>query len=226
MAEINEAIDKAPLSSSLNGLSHVSDPSDDIVEVLIQCMKWNMATRARSIRESELPDLHQDAVDLLDLLRTTLPEKCGEKSGWNFEKAHSILHKVRDIVMWGNSDNTSCQGPEHAHIDLIKAIAECTNNKDVFMCILRFHARKGYLQHYESILKELEGHPDQPSKSSAPQDSYARDSAQLGDHNFNVACETGLRYPTLQAMLNRNAMKLRITVRSWFIHHGKILVYT
>ena len=227
MAEINEAIDKAPLSSSLNGLSHVSDPSDDIVEVLIQCMKWNMATRARSsIRESELPGLHQDAVDLLDLLRTTLLEKCGEKSGWNFEKAHSILHKVRDIVMWGNSDNTSCQGPEHAHIDLIKAIAECTNNKDVFMCILRFHARKGYLQHYESILKELEGHPEQPSESSAPQDSYARDSAQLGDHNFNVACETGLRYPTLQAMLNRNAMKLRITVGSWFIHHSKILVYT
>ena len=140
-------------------------------------------------------------------------EKCEEKSGWNFEKAHSILHKVRDIIMWGNSDNTSCQGPEHAHIDLIKAIAECTNNKDVFMCILRFHARKGYLQHYESILKELEGHPDQTSESSSPQDSYARDRKQLGDHNFNVACETGLRYPTLQAMLNRDAMKVRMTVR-------------
>ena len=89
------------------------------------------------------------------------------------------------------------------------------------MCILCFHTSKGYLQHHESI-----GHPDQPSESSAPQDSYARDSAQLGDHNFNVACETGLLYPTLQAMLNRIAMKLRITVRSWFIHHSKILVYT
>ena len=72
--------------------------------------------------------------------------------------------------MWGNSDNTSCKGQEHAQIDLIKAIAGCTNTKVVFMCILRFHARKGYLQHYESILKELEGHPDQKSESSAPQD--------------------------------------------------------
>ena len=38
---------------------------------------------------------------------------------------------------------------------------------------------KGYPQHYKRSLKELEGHPDQPSESSAPQDSYyARDSAQ------------------------------------------------
>ena len=34
------------------------------------------------------------------------------KRKWNFEKAHSILHKVREIVLWGNSDNTSCQDPE------------------------------------------------------------------------------------------------------------------
>ena len=55
------------------------------------------------------------------------------------EKAHSILHKVREIVMWGWSENTSCQGPEHAHIDIIKSVAHLTNNKDVFLCILRYH---------------------------------------------------------------------------------------
>ena len=38
--------------------------------------------------------------------------------------AHSILHnlKVRDIIMWGNPDNTSCQSAEHGHIDFIKAV--------------------------------------------------------------------------------------------------------
>jgi hypothetical protein len=36
----------------------------------------------------------------------------GEKAKWNFEKAHSILHKVSKIVLWGNSNNTSCQAPE------------------------------------------------------------------------------------------------------------------
>jgi hypothetical protein len=93
-------------------LPPVSDPSDEVVEVLIQCMDWNIATRQSSIPESELPDLHQKAVDLLDLLQKNLPDKTGEKGKWNFEKAHSILHKVREIVLWGNSDNTSCQAPE------------------------------------------------------------------------------------------------------------------
>ena len=82
--------------------------------MLIQCMKWNMATRQSSIAEAELPELQQKAVDLLDILQENLPDKTSEKGKWNFEKAHSILHKVHEIVLWGNSDNlnTSCQAPE------------------------------------------------------------------------------------------------------------------
>jgi hypothetical protein len=56
--------------------------------------------------------LQQKAINLLDLLKKNLPDKTGEKAKWNFEKAHSILHKVCEIVLWGNSDNTSCQAPE------------------------------------------------------------------------------------------------------------------
>jgi len=92
---LNAAIDRAPRGSRLHGLHRVSDPSDQIVEVLIKCMEWNIMTRSRSIPESELPEVHLAAVDLLELLKRNLPDKCGEESGWNFEKAHSILHKVR-----------------------------------------------------------------------------------------------------------------------------------
>ena len=109
---INRAIDNAKAGSTPAGLPHVADPSNEIVEVLIQCMEWNMATRQVGISASELPELHQKAIDLLDLLQKDLPDKTGEKAKWNFEKAHSILHKVREIVLWGNSDNTSCQAPE------------------------------------------------------------------------------------------------------------------
>ena len=109
---INKAIDAAKPGSTLYKLPHVADPSDEIVEVLIQCMEWNIASRQSGIPESELPELQQKAVDLLDLLTKNLPDKTGEKAKWNFEKAHSILHKVREIVLWGNSDNTSCQAPE------------------------------------------------------------------------------------------------------------------
>ena len=109
---INRAIDAAKPGSRLYKLPHVTDPSDEIVEVLIQCMEWNIASRQSGIPESELPDLQQKSVDLLDLLRKNLQDKTGEKANWNFEKAHSILHKVREIVLWGNSDNTTCQAPE------------------------------------------------------------------------------------------------------------------
>ena len=44
-------------------------------------------------------------------------------------------------------------------------------------------------------------------------DEYAADMQILCDRNFNVACETGIHYPTLPAMLNRDAMLMRISVR-------------
>ncbi len=109
---INAAIDKAKAGSSLHDLPHVADPSNDIVEVLIQCMEWNIASRQSRVPEAELPELQEKAVALLDLLQRNLPDKTGEKGKWNFEKAHSTLHNVREIILWGNSDNTSCQGPE------------------------------------------------------------------------------------------------------------------
>ncbi len=48
---------------------------------------------------------------------------------------------------------------QHAHIKNIKTVANLTNNKNVFMCILCFHALAGYLQTYETLLKEINEHP-------------------------------------------------------------------
>ncbi len=44
---------------------------------------------------------------------------------------------------------------QHAHIENIKTVANLSNNKDFFMCILCFHARAGYLHHYRTLLKEI-----------------------------------------------------------------------
>ena len=71
-----------------------------------------MDTRARNIPESDLLALQQKAVNQLDLLQKNLPDKTGEKAKWNFEKAHSFLHKVHKIMFWGNTDNTLCRSPE------------------------------------------------------------------------------------------------------------------
>jgi hypothetical protein len=89
-------------------------------------MNWNMATRNSKIPGCDLPALQLMAVDLLDLLQKNLPDKTGEKAKRNFEKAHSILHKVREIVFLGNSDNTSCQSPDVC-TSTYKYIPVCTS---------------------------------------------------------------------------------------------------
>ena len=164
---------------------------------------------------------------LLQALKTHLPDRVGGAKGWKFEKAHSILHKVREIVMWGWAENTSCQGPEHAHIELIKSVAHLTNNKDVFLCILRFHCRCGLVQQYQQMLADLLEAADCATAGTIAVDSLKIQQALEGDRNFSIACELGLRYPTLKAMLNREDLHLRmlVCVYTWYIH-GIYIVYT
>ena len=107
------------------------------------------------------------------------------------------------------STPTDNQLRQHAHIENIKTVANLTNNKDVFMCILRFHARAGYLQTYENLLKEINLHP---GSASVEDDQYQVESVALADCNFNISCETGIRYPMLVAMLNRRSMMWHTTV--------------
>jgi hypothetical protein len=148
----------------------------------------------------------------LEALNEHLPDRVGGAKGWNFEKAHSILHKVREIVMWGCSENTSCQGPEHAHIELIKSIAHLTNNKNVFLCILRYHCRRGLVQQYEQMLEDmLDNNEGDARKMAIDQEKIQQ--ALSGDRNFSIACELGVRYPTLKAMLSREDLHLRSAVR-------------
>jgi hypothetical protein len=104
---------------------------------------------------------------------------------------------------------------QHAHIENIKTVANLSNNKDVFMCILRFHARAGYLQTYETMLDQLKSHPD---SDQVPQDQFDVESHALADRNFNVPCESGIRYPSLVAMLNRREMMWRPTVIIYYVY--------
>ena len=79
------------------------------------------------------------------------------------------------------------------------------------MCIIRFHARAGYLQHYETLLKEINSHA---GSEEVPPDQYEVETVALADRNLNVLCESGIRYPSLVAMLNREEMLWRPSVRT------------
>jgi hypothetical protein len=87
------------------------------------------------------------------------------------------------------------------------------------MCILRFHARAGYLQHYETLLKELNEHP----ASDPVPDQYEVECAALSDRNLNVPCESGLRFPSYMVMLQRRQTQSRISVNFCLVHVHTVL---
>ena len=104
---------------------------------------------------AQLERLQHKSVEVLESFKSTFPEKNGVANGWKFEKAHSILHKVRELILFGWSENFSTQGPEHCHIDFIKKIGRCTDNKEVFLTILRHHVREGHLQYLHKLRADL-----------------------------------------------------------------------
>lgn len=176
------------------------------------------------------------SVELLELLKTNLPEKTGEAAGWQFEKAHSILHKVREIILFGWSENFSTQaclhfiydfihvfiientvmvkfdvqGPEHCHIDFLKRLGKCTNNKEVFSCILRWHIRAGHLQYLRSLdaaAAEADAEGEEGVNSFTIEHRIA---------NESLPCELGIKYPTLQSILSgRNVQTTLVCVNSY-----------
>ena len=151
------------------------------------------------------------SVSLIELLKANLPEKSGEVNTWKFEKAHSILHKVRELLLFGWSENFSTQGPEHNHIDFCKKVAACTNNKDVFLCILRHHVREGHLQYLQKLQADLAG--DDDSEAVPPTNSNEEWLAR----NDSISCELGIRYPVLQAILSGRKNHQSLMVRYHYI---------
>ena len=94
VAYINSRIRSAKQGEPLFGVPLVEDPSDQLIEVYLAALKWNMQQRRFGLVAEGLEKLHDMSVELLELLKSNIPEKTGESSGWKIEKAHSILHKV------------------------------------------------------------------------------------------------------------------------------------
>ena len=97
------------------------------------------------------------------------------------------------------------------------------------MGILRFHARAGYLQHYETLLRlmELDAHvPEDVGSQAEPLDQYDVERVALSDRSHNLPSETGLRYPSLLVMSNRHLTTMCITVTfSYMVVHTSTYEY-
>ena len=216
---VNDAIRKAQPGSKLHNLAPIADPSDEIIEVLLAALWWDMQQRRFGLTAVGLEKLHALSVELLDVLKENMPFRTGGPEGWNFEKAHSILHKVRDILLFGWSENFSHQGPEHGQIDNCKRLENCTNNKEVYLTVLRAHSREGHLQYLRSLEADLADAAQE--EGDGAEESVA--ASAVDKECEAVACELGIRYPTLQSIyagkLNKQSIQVNI------IHDIMFLLY-
>ena len=119
----------------------------------------------------------------------------------------SAFHSIKSVL---RSENFGHQGPEHGHIDNCKKLANCTNNKDVYLTVLRAHAREGHLQYLRSLeadLADAEQDEGDDADESVPASSIDKE-GEAG------ACELGIRYPTLQSLyagkLNKQSIQANI----------------
>jgi hypothetical protein len=182
---ISNAISKAQAAqpgSPLYQKRFVNDPSELLIETHVAALQWHMQSGKFEMTAATLKKLQGMSVSFLELLKQNLPVKSGEAAAWKFEKAHSILHKVRELILFGWSENTSNQGPEHCHIDFCKKVANCTNNKEVFLCILRHHVREGHLQYLQKLQADLAGEEESEevvSPTRAAEEWFARNDSIL-----------------------------------------------
>jgi hypothetical protein len=159
---------------------------------------------------------HALSVELLELLKENMPDRTGGSTGWNFEKAHSILHKVRDILLFGWYENFAHQGPEHGHIDNCKRLASCTNNKEpeVYLTVLRAHSREGHLQYLQSLEADLADRDAEQDGGDGAQTEESVSASTVDKECEAVACELGIQYPTLQSIysgkLNKQSIQVHI----------------
>ena len=96
---INQKFRTALPGSPLYGKAPVSDPSDVLIKVHLAALKWNIMIMMQQhwfgLVAEDCEKLQSMSVELLELLKSNMQDKTGEKSGWNFKKAHSIMHKVQ-----------------------------------------------------------------------------------------------------------------------------------
>ena len=225
--EVDLAISKAKKGSPLHGRPSLEDPSDAIIELLIKANDWNLMSRQKDLPVDKLPELEQLGIDLLNALKQVLPERTGttwrhselynEFKGWCFEKAHAVLHIPRNLLLFGYLEVTSAQGPEHAHIELMKNIGDLTNNKDVFWCLMKFHAREMFVRdvhrQIQSIVSSESDNVRFQAQATESWETYFENEIKTKKRNENLPCELGIRYPILYAAQNRSKLHISIKVQ-------------
>ena len=120
--------------------------------------------------------------------------------------------------MFGWTENCSTQGPEHCHIEFCKDLEDCTNNKDIFLTLLRWHVRAAHLQYLRTLEVDMADTGDHHDDDDVGLSVITGFEA---DKNDGISCELGIRYPTLQSIMAgpRNHLSIQVHDMSipWYL---------
>ena len=85
----------------------------------------------------------------------------------------------------------------------------CTNNKDIFLTILRWHVRAAHLQYLRNLEVDLADADAEADDDGSASVSIHAD--MEADKNDGISCELGIRYPTLQSIMGaRNHLSIQV----------------
>jgi hypothetical protein len=101
--------------------------------------------------------------------------------------------------------------------DNCKRLADCTNNKEVYLTILQAHSREGHLQYLRSLEADLADAAQE--EGDGAKESVA--ASAVDKEGEPGACELGIRYPTLQSIYagksNEQSIQVNIMYDIMFI---------
>jgi hypothetical protein len=84
---------------------------EDMIRAHVSMLEWHIQSRKFGMTAAQLELLQQKSVEVLESFVSTFPKKNGKLNARKFEKAHSILHKKCELILFVWSENFSTQGP-------------------------------------------------------------------------------------------------------------------
>ena len=206
LRRINLAIHSASSGDPLHGSALVEDSCEKIIETLLDFLNWFLLIRRRELLTKEIAEVSKRGQTMMESLKSTFPEKGGELSGWKFGKFHGVIHLPLWIMFLGWIEIFSGASGERGHGELLKVLAGCVNNREVYAQYLSYWERVEQL----SRARREHDESDTDSSSSVQTESSIGASKQTEEESMH-ACELGVRCPLFFMALHRSELQHRAT---------------
>ena len=122
------------------------DKTPGMIRLLVRYIGWRVAIRKAWLSESEVRALRTEAKIIMSDVKACFPRKTGqlEEEAWAIPKFHELLHHGENVLLFGTSENTSCNAGEQKHKGT-KRFARRTNQRNVNEQIMSHDAIKNVL---------------------------------------------------------------------------------